>query len=130
MKRISFVILGILFFTLFASSIYANPTIKPKTTAQLRILFNVSGAKVFLDNRLVGTETAELSFIVKTGIHSLRVMKDGYADFSQNVDVASAGTIEKVNLQAKEKLGSHITDEVRPNSDSAAPAGDDASQGQ
>jgi PEGA domain len=128
MKRTSFIFLIMLLITSFSSPIYANPTIKSKTTAQLRIMINVSGTKVFLDNRLIETETAEFSLIVKTGIHSLRVVKDGYADFSQNVDVASAGTIVKVNLQAKEELVSPLTGEARPNSDSAAPAVGDASQ--
>jgi len=56
-----------------------------KKTYTLTINVNVQGAQIFVDSKLINGNAV----LVVQGMHSIRVHADGYADFVQNVDVAS-----------------------------------------
>jgi len=67
----------------------------------LRIMCNVSGAQVFLAGQLVGTTAPNLMLNLRVGNYPLRVIKPGFNDFNQVVNVDGDGTTVKVMLQAQ-----------------------------
>jgi hypothetical protein len=62
---------------------------------------NVSGAQVFLAGQLVGTTTPNLMLNVRVGNYPLRIIKPGFNDFNQVVNVDGDGTTVRVMLQAR-----------------------------
>ncbi|MEI6386173.1 MAG: PEGA domain-containing protein [Spirochaetota bacterium] len=66
--------------------------------AALSIVCNVSGAQVFVENRLAGSTLPNLSVLLPAGTYNIKVMKAGYQPFETSVNLTIAGTQLPVTL--------------------------------
>jgi hypothetical protein len=74
--------------TLAASAAFGQG-LAVKKAYTLTINVNVQGAQIYIDAKLINGN----AILVVEGRHSIRVHADGYADFTQNVDVTSNMTV-------------------------------------
>jgi len=79
-------------------------TLKEKTsttTAEkdipVSISSNPAGAKVYIDGKEIGT-TPIANYSMKAGTYTLKLIKDGYKEFSQNLTLNSSDTSKTVNI--------------------------------
>ena len=64
----------------------------------LVIQCSVSGAAVFADGRILGQATPNFSMMLPAKTYAIKVVKAGYQDFVQNINLTSAGLTIQVNL--------------------------------
>ncbi len=70
---------------------------------KIEVVSNPKGAKIYLDNKDTGKET-NAEFTAKPGDHILKLTKDGYKDYIENIEVEKGETIE-VNAILEEGEG-------------------------
>ncbi len=66
--------------------------------AALSVVCNVSGAQVFVENRLAGSTLPNLSVLLPAGTYNIKVQKAGYQPFEASVTLTIAGTQLPVTL--------------------------------
>ncbi len=69
------------------------------TDAELRVETSVPGARIYLDDRPVGTSPITLPK-VSIGAHTLRVELDGYVTHRQALDLGEAGAVVRVTMKS------------------------------
>ncbi len=89
-KRV-FATLAILL-TLFGAAAFAQ------VRGALIVQSSVSGAQVYADDRLIGNATPNFTILLPARTYTIKVVKAGFKDFVQSVNLTSAGVTVQANL--------------------------------
>jgi len=101
-------------FSVASSGAVVETPPKPDARAILSVESNVTGARVFVDDRLVGsTNLADTE--IPGGEHRIRVEKEGYESYSREVRFARGGTVTLyVDLRPKEPSKARLFVDTEP----------------
>lgn len=101
-------------FVLASSGVTVSQPVIGKTTATLSVKCNVSGAKVFLDNRNLGS-TPLSDVAVSPGEHKIKVEKNGYEPYRKRIRLEEGRSITlQVSLSEERSANGRLFVETEP----------------
>lgn len=82
----------------FLLAAFCLAALSAQVRGALIVQCNVSGAQVFADGRLIGTTAPNFTILMPAKSYTIKVSKNGFKDFVQNIQLTSSGVTVKANL--------------------------------